>query len=110
MKNVDEALAYISKFSLDDLNKLKKAVSDLIEQKSADELKLQDIINFAKSKGIELSKEDLQPSKPNDGRTQVKDKYRYVDAYSKEWLWSGRGRKPKWAKAMSDEKLKSCLI
>jgi len=110
MKNVDEALAYITDFSLDDLNKLKKAVTDLIEQKSEDEQKLQDIIDFAKSKGVDLSKEDLQPSKANDGRTQVKDKYRYLDDDNKEWLWTGRGRKPKWAKAMSDEKLKSCLI
>lgn len=105
MRNVDEFIAYIDEFSLDDLSKLKNAVSEAIERRLADEEKLQEIINFAKSKGVELSKEDLQPTKVKDGRRLVKDKYSYTDGDGKEWLWSGRGRQPQWAKGMSDEKL-----
>ena len=110
MQNVDEIIAFIDEFSLDDLDKLEKAATEATKRKLADEEKLLEIINFAKSKGVELSKEDLQPIKIKDGRRLVKDKYSYTDGDGKEWLWSGRGRTPNWAKGMSDEKLDSYKI
>jgi DNA-binding protein H-NS len=110
MKNVDEIIASIDEFSLDDLDRLEKAANESIKRKLADEEKLLDIINFAKSKGVELNKEDLQPTKVKDGRRLVKDKYSYTDDDGKEWLWSGRGRTPKWAKNMSVKELDSYQI
>lgn len=104
---INTILSAIKDLSLDDLNAILLEIDRT--QKSLSKRK-QEVIAFAKERGVTLTEDDLSPIQLNDGRSSVKAKYKYTDANGKAQFWSGRGRKPSWAKEMTEKEIEQYRI
>lgn len=95
-------LSALQNLSHAELNSVLKEIDNL---KNSLSIKKQEIIAFAKERGVTLTEDDLIAIHEKDGRRDVAPKYVYIDENDNKFEWSGRGKKPVWAKKMGDKKL-----
>jgi DNA-binding protein H-NS len=104
MANFEQVLSSIKDLSIEQLEQLEE---ELAIHKEKHFEKIKEVQKFAKQLGLELDEAMLKPVSTDsvvaDGRSKVEPKYRYVDENGKEYLWSGRGVSPQWARKARDE-------
>lgn len=102
--NLKDILVALKSLEWGELNEVRQEIDFLQNEQKEKAMK---VAKYAKEIGMNITEELLLPSYsvPQDGRSAVKAKYMYVTSKGEEILWSGRGKKPKWAADMTEEEL-----
>lgn len=90
----------LTTFSVDELGDLRARIDQEIEARKVKEKALEEIIEFAKQRGLSLDELGFSSSKKPQGSKPVASKYRNPEDPS--MTWTGRGKRPKWVQAALD--------
>lgn len=90
----------LSILSVEELGELRARIDQEVDARKVKEQALQEIIEFAKQRGLSLDELGFSASKKSQGSKPVASKYRNPEDTS--MTWTGRGKRPKWVQAALD--------
>lgn len=90
----------LSILSVEELGELRARIDQEVNARKVKEQALQEIIEFAKQRGLSLDELGFATAKKSQGSKPVASKYRNPEDTS--MTWTGRGKRPKWVQAALD--------